>query len=47
MGAFLYKAKSRGPHLLDLDGNTLLQEQVMHGDQIFLLYLIVASWSWR
>ncbi len=42
MGAFLYKAHVDNTRLLDLDGNTLLQEQVMRGDQIFLLYLIVA-----
>ena len=41
MGAFLYKAHVDNTRLLDLDGNALLQQQVMRGDQIFLLYLIV------
>ncbi len=41
MGGLLYKAHVDNTRLLDLDGNTLLQEQVMRGDQIFLLYLIV------
>lgn len=41
MGAFLYRAHRDNTQLLDLDGNVLLQEQVMRGDQIFLLYLIV------
>jgi hypothetical protein len=41
MGYFLYNAHVQNTRLLDLDGNALLQEQVMRGDQIFLLYLIV------
>jgi hypothetical protein len=41
MGGFLYNAHVDNTRLLDLDGNTLLQEKVMRGDQIFLLYLVV------
>jgi hypothetical protein len=41
MGAFLYRAHSDNTRLLDLDGNTMLLEQVIRGDRIFLLYLIV------
>ena len=41
MGAFLYKAHIDNTRLLDLAGNQLLQAEVMRGDQIFLLYLIV------
>ena len=41
MGAFLYRAHADNTRLLELDGNLLLQQQVMRGDQIFLLYLIV------
>jgi hypothetical protein len=41
MGGFLYKAHIDNTHLLDLAGNQQLQAEVMRGDQIFLLYLIV------
>ncbi|MBI5511510.1 MAG: hypothetical protein HY903_22365 [Deltaproteobacteria bacterium] len=41
MGGFLYKAHVDNTRLLDLAGNQLLQAEVMRGDQIFLLYLIV------
>jgi len=41
MGGFLYRAHVDNTHLLDLDGNPALQQEVMRGDQIFLIYLIV------
>jgi hypothetical protein len=41
MGAFLYRAHTDNTRLLELDGNLLLQQQVMRGDQIFLLYIVV------
>lgn len=41
MGGFLYKAHVDNTRLLDLAANQLLQAEVMRGDQIFLLYLIV------
>jgi hypothetical protein len=41
MGAFLFRAHNDNTRLLDLDQNPQLTEQVVHGDQIFLLYLIV------
>lgn len=41
MGGFLYRAHVDNSRLLDLAGNEALQEQVLRGDQIFLLYLIV------
>lgn len=41
MGAFLYRAHADNTRLLELDGNLLLQQQVMRGDQIFLLYIVV------
>jgi len=41
MGAFLFRAHNDNTRLLDLDANPQLTEQVVHGDQIFLLYLIV------
>jgi hypothetical protein len=40
MGSFLYKAHLDNTNLLDLSENRLLQEQVVRGDRIFLLYLI-------
>ncbi len=39
MGAFLYRAHADNTRLLELDGQ--LQAQVMRGDLVFLLYLIV------
>jgi hypothetical protein len=41
MGGFLYKAHLDNTRLLDLANNEQLQAEVMRGDQIFLLYLIV------
>lgn len=41
MGALLYQRHQDNTRLLDLGGDAALQEQVMRGDQIFLLYLIV------
>ncbi|MBN1962478.1 MAG: hypothetical protein JW841_16205 [Deltaproteobacteria bacterium] len=41
MGAFLYRAHADNTRLLELEGNLLLQQQVMRGDQIFLLYIVV------
>ncbi len=41
MGGFLYKAHVDNTRLLDLEGNPSLQQEVMRGDLIFLLYLIV------
>ena len=40
MGGFLYRAHVDNTRLLDLAGNLDLQQQVMRGDQIFLLYII-------
>lgn len=40
MGGFLYKAHVDNTSMLNLDGNEQVREQVMRGDQIFLLYLI-------
>jgi hypothetical protein len=40
MSAFLYRAHMDNTNLLDLSENRLLQEQVVRGDRIFLLYLI-------
>ena len=42
MGGLLYRAHMDNTRLLDLDGNAILQEQVIRGDQIFLLYLILS-----
>lgn len=42
MGAFLYKAHVDNTSMLNLDGNEHIREQVMRGDQIFLLYLIAS-----
>jgi len=41
MGGFLYKAHIENTRLVDLAGNQRLQAEVMRGDQIILLYLIV------
>ncbi len=41
MGGFLYKAHIENTRLVDLAGNARLQAEVMRGDQIILLYLIV------
>ena len=40
MGSLLYKAHLDNTNLLDLSENRLLQEQVVRGDRIFLLYLL-------
>ena len=42
MGGLLYRAHTDNTRLLDLSGNSILQEQVIRGDQIFLLYLIIS-----
>mgnify|MGYP001575518840 CR=1 FL=1 len=41
MGAFLYRAHVSNTRLLELTDNRLLQQEVIRGDQIFLLYLAV------
>jgi len=41
MGGFLYRAHVDNTRLLDLDGSPALQQEVMRGDQIFLLYLVI------
>lgn len=41
MGAFLYRAHVSNTRLLELTDNRMLQQEVIRGDQIFLLYLAV------
>lgn len=40
MGTFLYGAHRDNTRLLDLTGDPRLQEQVMRGDEVFLVYLL-------
>lgn len=41
MGALLYRAHVDNTRLLELSDNRALQEQVIRGDQVFLLYLVL------
>jgi HAMP domain-containing protein len=41
MGSFLYRAHADNTRLLELEGNVQLEQQVVRGDQIFLLYLLI------